>query len=248
VAVGGAIPLGLDLPFAPGGTVAVGGAVTFTQGHGMVLARDLGSTFAADPVAGDFAFPLVATRESALGFDGGSGWGLDLGVAADLDGWSAGATLRNVVQTFSWDTAALDYHSAEGYFDLDGAGAEFETRPYDEAPEELKAAVEGYTLDPVLDLGAARPFGGVLLTAGFSRRFGDGIPVVPRSRLAAGAELSPAPVLALRGGLAWITGGWQASGGAGLGLGLFHVGGAVAVSRGERDAELFMLTLSLGAE
>ena len=248
VAVGGAIPLGIDLPFAPGGAVAVGAAVTFTQGHGMVLARDLGSTFAADPVAGDFAFPVVATRSDALGFEGGSGWGLDLGAAADLGGWSAGATLRNVVQTFSWDTSSLEYHSAEAYFDLTGAGAEFETRPYDQAPDELKAAVEDYTLDPVLELGVARPMGNLLLTGGFSRRFGDGIPVVPESRLAGGAEIRPAPMLALRGGLAWITGGWQASGGAGVGFGLFHVGGAVALQRGDRDAELVMLTLSLGAE
>ena len=66
--------------------------------------------------------------------------------------------------------------------------------------------------------------GATTLSADVRQRMGDGIAIGPKTQVAGGLEFRGISFLALRGGAAWITDGWGASGGASLHFGAMDLG------------------------
>ncbi|MBC8086619.1 MAG: hypothetical protein H7Z40_05095 [Phycisphaerae bacterium] len=90
----------------------------------------------------------------------------------------------------------------------------------------------------------AQHFGKSLLSVDGSQRFGDGIELSPKMRAGVGAEYTGISVLALRGGVAVLTDGFQGAAGVGLHVGGFALSvGAMTRSTNGQGQTGFMLNV-----
>ncbi len=238
------LPLQLRLG-PPGSVFAAGVTAKYTVGHALLLGRNRGSRVTADPLALDLAFPIVTRDSDWDGMNAGSGFGLDLGAAWQGERLTLGASLRNVIQTFSWDASRLTYRPGEAFFNGGTSSSDFEERPLSEAPAFLRREVEDRTFKPGLTASAAwRVDPRLSLAAELRHEFGDGLRPAERTHLGAGAEYRPAALLALRGGVAAVTGGIQFAAGGGVNLGGFGIDAGVLARTGDVDLTAAAVGLS----
>ncbi|HSH44685.1 MAG TPA: conjugal transfer protein TraF [Longimicrobiales bacterium] len=243
VAASLAIPLPLSLGLLPDQHFAVGATLKYTMGNFLVLGRESGSTFSTDPVEANVVFPVIHTRfpddstgvSASEAFDNGRGIGLDVGAAWQGGIFSAGVSVRNLVNTFEWDLTDLQYREGEATWTADTAFTSFEEMPAEEAPAQLLERIgDLYEFPPILSAGAAArvlPF--LTVTGEVRHAIKENLDVGERNHMGVGAELTILPFLPIRAGAAVISGGYQLTGGLGLRLG----GAQLAASLGMRDSD-----------
>jgi hypothetical protein len=238
-----AVPLAVRLGPTPDQRLAIGATLTYTIGNVLVMGREDGGSVGTDPLAVHVRFPLVHTPfpDSAESFHGddlsnGSGVGLDVGAAWQGGAVSAGVVIRNLISTFEWDTASLEYREGIATWDADTTYSSFEEKPIETAPDALLSRVDDlYTFSPVLAAGAAVDVSTELTVTGEVRHaLEDDLTVGAQSHLGVGALLRVVPFLPIRAGVAVISGGYQLSGGLGLRL----AGIELSAAAGYRDGEL----------
>jgi hypothetical protein len=235
-----------------GGGLALGATVKYTLGHAFATGMDAGSAVTADPLAVDLRFPIVQT-DTILDvghLNNGGGWGLDLGLAWQGARWTAGVTMKNVVDTFEWDRSQLLYRPGVALVDTDSTVTDFDPRAYDGAPQALKDRVDDLEFRPSFAAGLAfRPDHRLGLSADVRHRLGESRLGDPKDHVGVGAELRPLAWLPLRAGAAKITGGQLLSGGFGLEVGAIAVNASVASrssSLGTDAIGMFTFTAGLG--
>lgn len=233
-----AAPLRFTLGPLPDQHFALGATLKYTIGNFLVLGQENGSALQSDPLAVQVDFPMVHTvfpdsnGEHAVGdiLNNGSGLGLDVGAAWQGGIFSAGVVVRNIVNTFSWNTDDLQFRDGTATWNADTTFTSFEQRDIADAPAALTDRIDQlYTFSPVLAAGAAArvlPF--LTVTGDVRHSLEDNLDVGVRNHLGVGAELSILPFLPLRAGLAVVSGGYQLSGGLGLRLGGVQLSAAAA--------------------
>jgi hypothetical protein len=272
IAVAWGQPFRVSLGPLPAQNFAAGVTVKYTVGHVLIAGRDAGSVLQGDPLGFRLDFPVIHTpfqdvyvcepgveecTESnairTIAYDGmaGSGIGVDVGAAWQAGPFSAGVVIRNLVNGFAWDADRMVFTAARADVEAgaDSVTAEFEVRPFSEAPASLRNRLDDLGFAPTLAVGGAfRALPILTLTADLRRELGEALRVGARTHLGAGAELRALPILPVRVGLAAISGGYQISGGLGLELGLLTLNAAAAHRSSDvgTDSHL-MATVGFGA-
>ena len=140
------------------GQLAAGVTVKYTQGHAVAVGRSAGS-LSAETLRADLDSFLIHTRiedaDSADYVNGGSGFGLDLGLMLSLDRLFVGAAVQNLFNTFAWDESLLTYRRVTAAFEDGSFSFDHGTRPYGEAPADAQELIAELTFKPALRLGAA---------------------------------------------------------------------------------------------
>ena len=243
VAASFAVPLSLRLGPLPDQHFSLGATVTYTVGNFLVLGQEESSSISSDPVAVHVRFPMIQTAMAGdtayfepADLDNGRGIGLDLGAAWQGGIFSAGVVVRNVINTFEWDLAKLEYRAGQATWTADTSYTSFEEAPVGEAPAALLERIHDlYEFSPVMSAGAAArilPF--LTLTGEVRHAVKENLDVGTRNHVGVGAELRILPILPLRAGVSVISGGYQLSAGLGLKLGIMQLSASGAV----REAEL----------
>jgi hypothetical protein len=240
-ASGGAFGVGavsVGIPIASddqGGHTAIGFTGKYIMGLAGGRAMDNGSTITPDNIAAQF--PMIYTPSAG---NAGSGIGLDVGLSWGDARTTLSAAARNVVNTFAWSTDA--FRSRPGTVTFDGNTSpkgNFDEAPYLSAPAALRTALEDEKFKPELAVGLARRVNSTLLvSADASDRIGDGIEIGPKMHVGVGAEFTGIPMLALRGGVAAITDGYQAAAGVGIHIGSVEIGAGVMTRSRNSGQEL----------
>jgi hypothetical protein len=214
--------------------LGVGVTVKYTVGHAFARGRSAGSTLTTGPGRLHALFPLVQTETRYRGLRdlwNGDGVGVDVGAMWQRRGWTVGLAAQNVVDTFGWDTGRLRYRHAEALLDGDRSQSDFELRPFAEAPPALRREVARLSFRPTLAGGvSARVTPRLAFSSDLRRQFGDGVGTAPASHAGVGVEYRLLGFLPARGGVALVSGGYQAGGGVALELGPVGVA-ASAVAR-----------------
>ena len=238
----GAVSYGIPLKKNDrGDQVALGVTAKYVRGFAAARAADHGSVTSPDAI--NVEFPVIYTDSNHVG-NAGSGFGVDLGLSWSKSRTTFSVAARNVVNSFAWSTDA--FTSRAGGFTFDGVnnGSDFDAAPYSSAPAAMRTAFEAEKFKPELAAGVAHNFGKLLLTADGSQRFGDGIELSPKMRAGVGAEYTGLSVLALRGGVAAITDGFQGAAGVGLRVGTFELSvGAMTRSTNGHGQTGYMLNV-----
>lgn len=241
LAVSTAVPLSLTLGPLPDQHLAIGATLTYTVGNFLVLGHENQSSFQSSPLTVDVRFPMIHTplpndsagRTFGDVVNNGAGIGLDVGAAWQGGIFRAGIVIRNLFNTFDWDPGDLRFRDGSGIWSADTAYTSFEARKISDAPPELVERIDRlYTFSPVLAVGAAaRVLPELTVTSDVRYALEDNLNVGVQSHVGVGAELETLPVLPLRAGLAWVSGGYQASAGAGVRLGSFQLAAAAALRK-----------------
>jgi hypothetical protein len=238
----GAMSIGIPVrTYANGDRIALGVTAKYIRGIASGRAMDNGSTTTPDNV--NVQFPVIYTDSMHRG-NAGSGIGMDIGASWTRERTTFSVTARNVLNSFGWSTTA--FKSNRGEFLLDGTGSEssFDEAPYADAPAAMRAAFEREKFKPELAVGVAHSAGNWLVAADASRRGSGGIEIGPNTHVGVGAEYTGVQMLALRGGVAAITGGTQAAAGVGLHLGPTEISvGLMTRSMGSRRETGAVLSL-----
>jgi len=224
-----------------GEQLTFGVTAKYIRGFAAARAADHGS--ATTPDAINIEFPVLYTDSNHVG-NAGSGFGVDLGLSWAKSGTTYSVTARNVVNSFAWSPDA--FTSRAGGFTFDGVNntSTFDEAPYATAPAAMRTALEAERFRPELAAGVARHFGNLLMSVDGSQRFGDGITLSPKMRAGMGAEYTGISVLALRGGVAAITDGFQGAAGVGLRVGTYELSvGAMTRSTNGQGQIGFMLNV-----
>ena len=231
-----ALAVGMPVSLTDSHQIAVGATLSYTVGHGVLAARDMGSAVETDPVSVSLEFPVLHTGENA-GLSQGSGVGMDLGFAFESARYSWAVAAKNVFNTFEWDTESMEFRPGEALFDGSSGDSDFDPQPASAAPAELLAALGEQGFDPVLQIsGAYRLDGGTTLVAETRSRFGDGIAVTPKLHVGVGAEHQLTRWFAVRTGLAAITEGYRLGGGGTFTMGPVNVTGGWLYQGGDVGA------------
>ncbi len=233
------IPMRLLLPVAEQ-HVSVGVTVKYTVGNALILGRNTGSTVSNTGGDIDVSFPVIQSDSaaSARTIDRGRGIGVDVGAAWRGGPLTISATVRNLYNSFAWDTAGFVYRPGTVRFDGTSGDAQIDMESYANAPSELKHAVQGATYARQFSVGGAWRVNEKLLVAGDVRQhLGAGVPTGPRSHFGVATEYRPIRALTMRGGIALITGGYQLGGGAGIDVGPMSVSASVGQRRGAFGAD-----------
>jgi hypothetical protein len=240
----GAVSIALPLPIHPTGRpdeqFSLGVTGKYIRSLFVARAMDNGSLVTVNNI--NVQFPIIHTpipdSTSSLSDlwnkNGGSGYGVDVGLAWSAGGTTISATARNVVNTFAWKTTGLKAVLGTATFDgTNNAGsnvANFGDTTYSLAPASMRAALEAEKFQPEIAGGISHRTSKLLLSADVSQRLGDAtIDAGPQSHVGVGAELTLIPFLPIRGGFAVVSGGYEAAGGAGLRLGPLEVSAAVSL-------------------
>jgi hypothetical protein len=246
---------GLSLAVPLGG-VTVGATGKYTVGHGLALGRATSGSISTNPLGMTMEFPIVTTcgdpdtggcEQDYMG--GGTGMGIDLGMMIELTGATLGASILNVVNTFTWDVTRLGYRPGSVLFEEGELLTEYSETAFVSAPDDLKTRVEDFTFKPMVRLGAAIDVSDALtITGDLHRRLSDGgIELGPDFHAGVGAELRALEFLRLRAGAAKVTDALLLAGGTSLVLGPVNLSVAAAVQRGDlSDATFGQFTLSFG--
>jgi hypothetical protein len=228
----------------PANHFALGVTGKVVVGNALAMAQDQGSTSTSAGINVDFPTVFSRPRNDVVA---GSGAGLDAGLAWSLGRLTFGATVQNVVNTFAWDENKLHSRTALAVFDASTDSASFVDLPYANAPASLRALVANDKFKPVLSAGMAYDLSRSLtFSADARQRSNDGIVVGPKTQVAGGLEFRGIPRLTLRGGAAYVTDGWGASGGVSLSLGSVELGGGAMLRQvnGVRQPEFTVNVLS----
>lgn len=228
-AIGYAHPIEVAFGRLPMQRLSIGATLKYTIGHALLTAEDRGGRLKISPLALSIEFPLAYTDPNAGGLDRGHGVGLDLGAAWEGGPLRIAAVLHNVFNTFRWDESQLVYRPGRALLNDQTALSDLETRPFAEAPDAVRASVEGLRYEPAATIAAAaRPDDALLLTAELRRRFGGGLDSRPRTHMGIAAEFRPTPSLPVRAGVALVSGGAELASGVGFELGGLELAGSVA--------------------
>jgi hypothetical protein len=205
--------------------LSVGLTLKQSWGHALAFAEDQGSQTQSDPLSVELHFPMIHPSGDWSGFHGGSGLGLDVGVAWQRGPWAASAVVQNLVNSFEWDLGELVYRPGEALFDEDNTDSDLDERPATEAPSEIRSMVNDLKFKPIIGIGGAyHARDDLTLTAELRQRVGDGLDTGPKSHLGLGMEYKPTPVIPLRAGMAFITDGLLIGGGFGVVVGPVNLG------------------------
>ncbi|MDE0899710.1 MAG: DUF5723 family protein [Longimicrobiales bacterium] len=243
--------------------LALGVTGKYIRGHGVAVARSVAGAIESGPIRGTLDFQAATTctddtdRRCEQDFaNGGSGYGLDLGVMLNLGRITLGGSMQNLVNTFEWDTRTLSYRRGvidtmeeeEEEEEEVSSANNFDEQLFANAPADMKTSIRDYAFQPSYRLGATLDVTSALtLTGDIHGELGDdGISLGQRSHAGVGAELR-AGFVHFRGGVAKITDGMQYGGGASLVLGPVNLSGAVGLQRGEeRETVMGQFVLSFG--
>ena len=250
---------------ADAGILAFGATVKWVGGNIVAIGQDAGSSINAN--GGTVSFPSVGTRSfqncrddanqikvGCTPMDGpggfsGSGFGADIGVSWLRDKLGLSAAIQNVFNSFSWDESVLSYRPGSGQFDVNGDTTDFDQRPFANAPASLKSAIANYKLKPTISAGLAYEWKKYITISADARQQMAGdqeIVIGPKTSVGAGVEYRGIPLLSLRGGADYITGGSAFSFGAGLRFGRYELGAAIANQQGDnKGTSVFVNLFSL---
>jgi hypothetical protein len=238
--------LSLKLGPLPAQSFALGATAKYIIGNGLVTGVESGGVLNDNPLEVRINFPIVVSdTNSAVG---GSGMGLDVGAAWKGGAFRAGAVIRNLVSSFSWDESKFSYRPVVAVFTVDSQEVSMDGQPFSAAPASLRSRVGELTLDPILALGVAYSgFGPLMVTAEMRQQLGDGLQLGAKSHVGLGAELRIVPFLPIRAGVASVTGGTRIGGGVGLEFGFLNIQANAAMAKLESgDEGTLGLTLSFG--
>ena len=198
--------------------LSFGVTVTYTQGHAVAVVETSGRIPPDEPRA-EFGVSAVHTRLITEGdvfshyLNAGSGFGLDFGVMLALDSLpelTLGASVRNLFNTFAWDTSKLVSQNVAGSIDNGNVDLDLdditsgEGAAYAEATRATRDRVSDLTFKPTVRAGAAWDVLEELTVSGdVHYRFGMGIALDPQFHVGAGAEYRVLDPLHLRAGLAY---------------------------------------------
>lgn len=237
-----------------GTRIAVGATAKYVMGNFVVSGSCEVCELRSDPLEGEIVFPILQS-DSSFGFsrDAGTGFGVDLGVAAERGMFTVAATIQNLINTFEWDDSKLFVRPGEVYFNQDSTVSSFDPEPVSggSAAVQQRALdlVEDMKFKPAVSIGAAARVTPILTVTGDLRtRFGDGIALGPKTHAGVGAELRIVPFIPLRAGVAVLSEGYQLGGGIGVEVGGFNLN--VSAARRESDLgtdTMGMLGISVGA-
>ena len=252
------LAIGIPIP-SSSGDIAVGVTAKYSIGHDVLVGHSIGGSIQDNPITVDLDFPTVETSNGyirdlistglawkAPSFNGG-GIGIDLGLMVQRDRVSFGASVLNVINTFSWDESKLRYRPGTASFELGENDSNFDQMPYGSAPDSLRTLISEMAFNPSIRAGVALDLTRELTVSGdlHNRFSGQGIGLPPKFHLGLGAEFRGISVLHLRSGVALITDGIQYGGGASLILGPVNISVAGALQAGAlRKKALGQFTLS----
>ena len=248
-----------------GSILAFGATVKVVGGNIVSIGQDAGSNINAN--GGTISFPSVGTRSfqdcrddtgvvkagctpmTGPGGFNGNGFGADIGTSWLRDKLGVSAAIQNVFNTFSWGEEGLSYRPGSGQFDVNGDTTDFDQRPISSAPAALRSALANYKFKPTILVGLAYELRKDVTVSADARQqmAGDqGILIGPKTSVGAGVEYRGIPLLALRGGANYITGGTALSVGAGLRFGRYELGAAIATQQGDnKGTSVFVNLFSL---
>ena len=238
--------IALKLGPLPQQTFALGVTGKYIIGNVLLTGIENGGALTSNPVAVRVNFPMVMSDTSSL--NNGAGVGLDVGAAWQVGRLRAGASVKNIVNTFAWDASKFSYRPARAIFTKDSSTGNWDQQPLANAPQALRDRITQLNLKPALAVGAAfSPLGILTITGDLRQQLGDGLVLGPKTQTGVGAELRLIPFLPIRAGLAHVTGGTRFGGGVGLELGLINiqVAGSHASLDGSEEGGA-ALTVSLG--
>ena len=247
------------------GILAFGATVKMVGGNFASVGQDAGSNIDAN--GGKISFPSVGTRTfqdcrddsgqlkagctvmSGPGGFTGNGVGADVGFSWLRDKLGLSAAIQNIFNTFSWDESVLAYRPGLGQFDANGDTTNFDEEPFANAPAGLKSAIANYKFKPTISAGLAYELRKAITVSADVRQqlAGDqAIVIGPKTSLGAGVEYRGIPMLSLRGGADYITGGAAFSFGVGLRFGRYEMGAAIAAQQGDnKGTSVFVNLFSL---
>jgi hypothetical protein len=218
-------------------SLSLGVTAKYVVGNFVAMAQDQGSSATADAV--NVNFPMVYSRPDS-NIMVGSGFGMDLGMAWSSHRVSFGATVQNVFNSFAWDETKLMSKAGTALFDANTDTSNFEDQPYVNAPASLRSSVATDKFKPTVSAGIAYALSSSsTVSADVRQQMGDGIQFGPKTQAGVGLEVRTLPILRLRGGASYVTGGYGVSAGVGLALGKYElgVGGALRhINGGEAPA------------
>jgi len=244
------------------GTLAFGATLKWVGGAFVTVAKDAGSSINAN--GGTISFPSVGTRSfqdcrddagqikagctpmTGPGGLAGNGIGADIGVSWLRDKLGVSGAIQNVFNSFSWDESVTSYTPGFGQFDANGDSTNFDQQPLANAPATLKSALANYKLKPTVSVGVGYELRkDVTVSADARQQMGgdESIVIGPKTSVGAGVEYRGIPVLSLRGGAAYITGGTALSFGAGLRFRRYELGAAIAAQQGDNKGTSLLVNL-----
>lgn len=224
------VSLGIPIGRSDAGQSSIGITGKYVVGHGLLIGEDQGSTVTADPAL-NVNFPVISTKTSGtFNVNGGSGFGLDIGFATRRGKSTVAATVKNVINTFKWDVSNLEFRRGIAKFDTNNKDSDFDPLPFASAPQALKTLVDNAKYKPAIAAGLSIEASPRLTVAADLRtRTGETSMVEePKLHAGIGAEMRVIPVIPLRAGVAFVTGGYEIGGGVGLNLGPLNLAGSVA--------------------
>jgi hypothetical protein len=207
---------------------SIGVTIKYVVGNFLLIGQDQGSTVTASGVA--INFPVVVTNTSDIGSElskGGSGFGADIGYAWRSNKMTFSAVGQNIFNAFKWDVSQLESRPGTALFNGTTNSAHFDSAAFSAAPQSLQQAVSNYTFKPAVLAGIAYQANRLTtLTADVHEQFGDSTSILigPKTQVGGGIEFRGIPLLPLRAGVSYITGGWTAAAGVGLALGGYELG------------------------
>jgi hypothetical protein len=219
------------MPIGNGGAnapeMAWGVTGKYVIGHGVFVGRGISSSTGSNI---SIDFPIVAPDTASIGdlpAPMGSGMGVDLGFSWKSGKNSLGVAVLNAVNTFKWDETKLAFRSGSATFDGTNSESDFDQKPLSSAPAALKDAITNNKLKPAINIGYARTMSDkLILSADAHSQMGDDDAIVigPKTMVGVGVQYLAVPMLPLRAGLTYLTGGYQMSAGFGLQLGGYELG------------------------
>jgi hypothetical protein len=220
------------------GESSIGFTAKYVMGNFLLIGQDQGSTITGSNVNVNFPVVMTNTNDSTSSGNsgssasnaltkGGSGYGLDIGYAWRSDRMTISVVAQNVFNSFTWDVSQLESRPGTALFNGTTSSSNFNGAAYSAAPQALQQMVKDYVFKPALMTGIAFQTNRVTtVTADIHEQFGgpSSILIGPQTQVGAGIEFRGIPILPLRAGASYVTGGWSASGGLGIALGPWEVG------------------------
>lgn len=205
-----------------GARLALGMTGKYVVGNFVEHAADAGSSVTMNAV--QVSFPVIYSPPDS-GHAIGRGVGVDVGAAWTGERLTWSAAVRNVLNTFAWNRAKLVTKPGAATFDGTSNSSSFDDQPFASAPRVVRDAVTSDRFAPVAALGAAYALAPTLTIAADARReLRRGVSIEPPSQVGAGVEYRGIRFVPLRAGAAYVTGGWSASAGLGVHVGLWEAG------------------------
>lgn len=176
--------------------ISVGTTVKYLRGLGYFSAEGIDAQ--ATTLETGFSAQGGMTTLQSLG---GSGYGVDLGFAAQNQKYQVGLVVRNLAASLNWDKQ-VEKHVYS--FHLEGANAENAGDDSLWQSDDLKVPAKSFKSRPPLEIecGAARNFGRLLTSASLRKGFVESAFVSKTTRLAGGIEYPLLGLFQLRSGLA----------------------------------------------